>query len=183
MNKLEFLYRVLLCKHRTVKQEARRIVYCQSAEEWWSKRFDRHIKSLKSRRATDDYPVGKSKRRKRLIKRLGEAQNHRCCYCGIVVVYEGTQTRKKATLERVVPGAIGGTYCFSNCVIACNRCNLIGSKAISHILYRLGITTKSSRSRVLQALSPLGESERYFLEQIQVAIDNFLKTGRIFLEK
>lgn len=183
MDKLKPIYDLLQSKHKFVKQEARRIFLSQTVEEWWTSRLNsKKNKSLKSVRTTDQFAyVGKWNRKRKLIKQLGEAQNHRCCYCGVVVIYEGKQCRQRATVERVIPGAIGGTYCYANCVLACNRCNLIGSKAISHILFHLGITTRSSRAKVLEALSPLGESERYFLEQIQVAIDNFLKTGRIFL--
>lgn len=61
-------------------------------------------------------------RRRRLKVRLSEAQNHRCCYCGVQLVFGGTSPQSW-TFEHVRPRAHGGKTSFGNCVIACRACN------------------------------------------------------------
>ena len=66
--------------------------------------------------------------RKRLIRRLAESQNWRCCYCHRTMVLGDQDGGKSnsASLERVLPGAFGGRYSFFNCVAACRDCNSMG---------------------------------------------------------
>ncbi len=52
-----------------------------------------------------------------LRRRLSEAQNHRCCYCGT------RMTRRTVTLEHVQARTHGGRSTFENCVAACYSCN------------------------------------------------------------
>jgi 5-methylcytosine-specific restriction endonuclease McrA len=55
-------------------------------------------------------------------ERLGEAQNWRCCYCGIRM--EGTGTDWDApTFEHIVPRAKGGLDEIDNLAISCRLCN------------------------------------------------------------
>jgi len=54
--------------------------------------------------------------------RLAEAQNWRCCYCG-VRMGGGTYEPTAATFEHVVPRSRGGTNLVTNLVVACRRCN------------------------------------------------------------
>jgi 5-methylcytosine-specific restriction endonuclease McrA len=55
--------------------------------------------------------------RRQLRERLAEAQNWRCCYCGLRLEPE------TATLEHVVPYGQGGMTSWDNCVVACSPCN------------------------------------------------------------
>jgi 5-methylcytosine-specific restriction endonuclease McrA len=61
-------------------------------------------------------------RRRDLLVRLSEAQNHRCCYCGVHTSYVKCQDHT-ATIEHLVPQAQGGTDAYDNCVMACLDCN------------------------------------------------------------
>ena len=55
-----------------------------------------------------------------LKDRLCEAQNWRCCYCGVKMEDGGT----KPTFEHVIPRSKGGAHEESNLVIACRDCNM-----------------------------------------------------------
>lgn len=59
---------------------------------------------------------------KRRLRRLCEAQNHRCCYCGIEMVWV-MDHRHSPTIEHVVPLSKGGPRSWANEVAACYRCN------------------------------------------------------------
>ena len=60
-----------------------------------------------------------------IIKKLSEAQNHKCAYCGIVTCYPGESSNKDiwATIDHVVPRSKGGKSQYSNYVMACSKCN------------------------------------------------------------
>ena len=72
-----------------------------------------------------------------LTKCLAEAQNWRCCYCGL-----RTHTLEanllyplSPTLEHVIPLTSGGTDHPDNLVIACHRCNTLrGAQEIESFL-------------------------------------------------
>lgn len=53
---------------------------------------------------------------------LCEAQNWRCCYCGVVMV-RGEQGPDSASVEHVVPRVAGGAREWENEVAACKLCN------------------------------------------------------------
>lgn len=55
-------------------------------------------------------------------RRLSEAQNHRCCYCGCMM---GDDPRhpQGATVEHYQAQAHGGKTTYDNCVAACRTCN------------------------------------------------------------
>lgn len=65
--------------------------------------------------------------RRELRVLLCEAQNWRCCYCGIVmsIWLDGTHGRKRsdATIEHLTMRANGGEDRWENCVAACQGCN------------------------------------------------------------
>ena len=52
--------------------------------------------------------------------RLAEAQNWRCCYCGVRMAASG---RRHATFEHITPRALGGSNRISNLAISCHDCN------------------------------------------------------------
>ena len=54
--------------------------------------------------------------------RLSEAQNHKCCYCGVETV-DIPNTRKSFTIDHVIPKSRGGINHWNNYVMACGRCN------------------------------------------------------------
>ena len=53
--------------------------------------------------------------------RLAEAQNWRCCYCGVRMAAETGDRR--ATFEHVLPRALGGGDVIENLAISCQNCN------------------------------------------------------------
>lgn len=53
---------------------------------------------------------------------LSERQNHKCCYCGLVVT-DVPNSRRQSTTEHVIPQSRGGKWDLWNCVIACSKCN------------------------------------------------------------
>lgn len=54
--------------------------------------------------------------------RLAEAQNWRCCYCG-VQMNRFRKTPGVVTVEHVIPESAGGKICWETCVAACSACN------------------------------------------------------------
>ena len=71
---------------------------------------------------------------KKLI-RLSEQQNHRC-YCGSVTLNLMDSNYKPdhklcATIEHLEPLSSGGTYNFSNLVMACRNCNINRSNVVT----------------------------------------------------
>lgn len=59
-----------------------------------------------------------------------EAQNHRCCYCGVRTSLDGP-VHDRPTLEHVIPRSRGGLDEPLNCVMACSLCNV--SRRDAHI--------------------------------------------------
>ena len=54
--------------------------------------------------------------------RMSEAQNHKCCWCGIVTTDERGK-KYSSTLEHVMPVSKGGKNHPDNLAMACSRCN------------------------------------------------------------
>ena len=52
--------------------------------------------------------------------RLAEAQNWRCCYCGVRMAASGN---RRATFEHILPRALGGSDLIGNLAISCYSCN------------------------------------------------------------
>lgn len=74
------------------------------------------------------------------IRRLAEAQNHRCCYCSssMVLSYDGAvMPRDLATLDHVKPRTYGGTTAFNNAVAACYQCNNLRGEMEAIAFYNL----------------------------------------------
>jgi hypothetical protein len=63
--------------------------------------------------------------RRNIRIRLAEAQNWRCCWCGVSCVQDPSDgpTGVLATIEHVIPRGHGGTDCWFNLVMACYNCN------------------------------------------------------------
>jgi predicted restriction endonuclease len=57
-----------------------------------------------------------------LRRRLSEAQNHRCCYCGCHMNDDPTRP-DGATLEHYQCQTHGGQTTYENCLVACKTCN------------------------------------------------------------
>lgn len=60
--------------------------------------------------------------RPRLIRSLSEAQNHRCCFCGVQTTYRLAQDNT-ATIEHVIPQGHGGPNSYRNLAMSCLTCN------------------------------------------------------------
>lgn len=60
-----------------------------------------------------------SKRRRVIRQRLHEAQGGCCRWCDAQLA-----SPEEGDLDRVIPGAEGGTYKLSNLVLSCRTCNL-----------------------------------------------------------
>lgn len=65
---------------------------------------------------------------------LSEAQNHRCAYCGIEMIFKeiidphdysgnGLLSHNHVTIDHIKPQCKGGKWHFYNCVAACAKCN------------------------------------------------------------
>lgn len=62
--------------------------------------------------------------RTEVLTRLCEAQNWRCCYCGISMRWASGRGHDAATIEHVIPKSAGGPISsWWNLVAACNLCN------------------------------------------------------------
>lgn len=60
-----------------------------------------------------------SKRRRLIRQRLHEAQGGCCAWCSTAL-----ESPDVGDLDRIIPGADGGTYRMSNLVLSCRTCNL-----------------------------------------------------------
>ncbi len=75
--------------------------------------------------------------------RLAEAQNHRCCYCGVRFGLGDDAP----TLEHVHPRSHGGSNALSNLVVACCRCNTMrGTEGAYRFFERRGWDGRLTRS-------------------------------------
>lgn len=64
---------------------------------------------------------------------LCEQQNHRCCYCGVTLVYPIVDRKFRAddaSIEHVVAHSLGGLRLYQNEVAACRNCNMMRSSDI-----------------------------------------------------
>jgi 5-methylcytosine-specific restriction endonuclease McrA len=71
--------------------------------------------------------IGSSTRRRYVVRILSEAQNHRCCNCGVVMNFEHYRegdNPNAATIEHIIPASWGGPFHFYNLVASCYQCNL-----------------------------------------------------------
>lgn len=77
--------------------------------------------------------------------RLSEAQNWKCCWCGIPTThYRGK--KNSSTLEHIVPRSMGGTDDIENLAMACSKCNSRrGTTDINIFLANAEKTKKSAR--------------------------------------
>ena len=101
-------------------------------------------------------PARSGPSRMRLLNKLSSEQNHRCAYC-TGITNDIPNHRRQATIERVLPGAFGGTYQYYNCVMACARCNsrTEGDKVnniISRTLKKYGIRFEETCRREIREL-------------------------------
>lgn len=59
-----------------------------------------------------------------VLRRLSEAQNHRCCYCGIhTVTDDDVKAPYRPTIEHIDTRAGDKLHDEANLVMACQRCN------------------------------------------------------------
>lgn len=86
----------------------------------------------------------KSSLRAWLRSRAGEAQNWKCCWCGIVTTDSG---RRQGTLEHIIPVSMGGKDVIENVALACRKCNSMrGNTPVDEFLSG-GIDTRTRKER------------------------------------
>ncbi len=75
----------------------------------------------------ESFVVSLARREPHLITILSERQNHRCCYCTLVMFlpHEAHNHANMATIEHVLPKFHGGTDEDGNLAAACRRCNAL----------------------------------------------------------
>lgn len=74
--------------------------------------------------------------------RASEAQNHRCCYCGVVMC-DVPNKKNSITLEHVKPRSLGGLNHPANYAAACGRCNNNrGNTPLEIFLKDIGLTAE-----------------------------------------
>ena len=93
-------------------------------------------------------------RKKYIITRnkLAEAQNWRCCYCGVPMNQEDKSTR--ATIEHIIPRGLGGLDQIENYVVACRACNEARGNSIKEIHIEAIRALKGSVPEALSLTSP-----------------------------
>lgn len=82
--------------------------------------WGQHTGQLNRHDATPSPIAGRRRRAK--MQRIGGAQNWRCCHCG-VRTNEATEPGQMASLDHIIPRALGGTHHDDNLVLACRACN------------------------------------------------------------
>lgn len=77
--------------------------------------------------------------------RLSEAQNWKCCWCGIPCTHERGK-KDSSTLEHILPKSMGGTDDYENLAMACSRCNSKrGNIDVDVFINNIGKEKKSAR--------------------------------------
>lgn len=74
-----------------------------------------------------------------LLNCLGEAQNWRCCYCGVptaTTFQSALKDEHRPTFEHVTPTSKGGADHPDNLVMACRRCNSLRGDTDLHAFLR-----------------------------------------------
>jgi hypothetical protein len=88
--------------------------------------------------------------RRKVRARLAEAQNWRCCYCG-VRMKDTPHDPASATLEAIVPKSRGGNpFDVDNLAVACLQCNLVRDQEIwpVHIETIVAMTASALRMSI-----------------------------------
>ncbi len=67
-------------------------------------------------------------------RRLAEAQNWRCCYCGVDLSPDQPGPTR-ATCEHLIPESHGGYDTASNLVVACEACNRVRADGSDAFLF------------------------------------------------
>lgn len=93
-----------------------------------------------------------------LRNRLAAEQNHRCAYCGFVMLPQrGRKGRRKtalfqreATIDEVVPRCWGGSRSWANTVAACRWCNQYRGNVPAEVAYERirGLVARGSHPHV-----------------------------------
>jgi hypothetical protein len=93
-----------------------------------------------------------SRKRRKILTALSEAQNHRCAYCGCETwLYKDKENShirhacntkrdfnlRQATVEHITPQSLGGSDKMENLVMACVGCNSIRSSMDAFYFYSL----------------------------------------------
>lgn len=94
---------------------------------------------------------------RRIIPFLAEAQNWRCCYCGMVMGFDDV------TVEHVMPRAIGGSDEWENMAAACEFCNSAKGAQFGRFLERMWPPPKRQFSTEIER-----ETARMAYEQRQM---------------
>jgi 5-methylcytosine-specific restriction endonuclease McrA len=83
--------------------------------------------------------------------RLSEAQNWKCCWCGVQCVTESNQSNS-ATIEHIQPRSLGGADEQENYAMACSRCNnKRGTLSVESMLAKiLHVATKDKETQLAQ---------------------------------
>lgn len=75
-------------------------------------------------------------RRKEMLSRLCGEQNHRCCYC-FVIMDGAVGADNQATIEHIISVSLGGSDDWTNLAAACLRCNTErGLTAVNYVQIR-----------------------------------------------
>jgi len=82
---------------------------------------------------------------------LSEAQNHRCCWCGIRMT-EVRDKHNSSTIEHVVPKSRGGPNHIDNYAVACAQCNnKRGDQEVEVFLAKIEMDQEWQRRLTLRA--------------------------------
>jgi 5-methylcytosine-specific restriction endonuclease McrA len=100
----------------------------------------------------------KPPRRRGLLLRLSEAQNHRCCFCGVETTYHKCHDHT-ATIEHLIPVAHGGPDTWENCVMSCWTCNN-KRKTLDPMLFFEGRLWEPGRAIVRKLINMMAAFQR-----------------------
>jgi hypothetical protein len=96
--------------------------------------------------------------------RLSEAQNWKCCWCGVQCVPESNQSNS-ATIEHIQPRSLGGADDPENYAMACSRCNnKRGSISVEDML------AKIPRDATKDKAEQLAQQERMVERKIRTGL-------------
>lgn len=83
-------------------------------------------------------------RKLRLLEEFGDGKEAPCCGCGVAL------TMVTLTVDRVVPGCLGGSYAWGNLRPACVRCNSLDGTAVRELLKKLRSGSLTQSRSVVQ---------------------------------
>lgn len=108
--------------------------------------------------------------------RLAEAQNWKCCWCGISCIPEPNR-KNSATIEHVTPRSLGGDDDWENYAMACASCNhRRGNASVENMLAGRVAAVKKSNNQAARQIAK--KVHKYRTTALKLKKSGWVRGGR-----